>query len=74
MWKRAEDQVGLVERCIFSRNEGDVMSTYARSLPPLSVSSCEAELKTGVPRDEHAELASGVAAGAENTDRKFMHK
>ena len=70
----AEDEVGLLELRVLGCDERDVVPAYPRSLPPLSVGSCEAELETGMIGDEHAELAPRVAAGAKDADREFMHK
>jgi hypothetical protein len=42
-------------------------------LAPAFVGRGEAEIECGVPDDELAELAAGVAAGAEDAHRDFMH-
>src|SRR4029079_9605399 len=74
MRKCGENQAGLPERCIFRRDERDLISGYARALPPLSVGGCKTKLETGVTGDKRDELAARVAAGAKDADRKFMHK
>lgn len=74
MRERGEYEVGLIEGCVFGRDERDVPSSYARALPPLSVGRSKTKLKTGMTSDEREKLTPCVAAGTQDTDRKFMHK
>ena len=69
-----ENKVGLLEWCLFRRDERDVPSSYARALAPLSVGRCKTKLETGMTSDEREELTPRVATGTEDADREFMHK
>lgn len=55
-------------------NEAYVAATQASGLPPSLIGAREVETQRWVLRNEGAQLATGVAGGAEHPDRKFMHE
>jgi hypothetical protein len=45
MRQRAEDEVGFIEGCVFSRDEREGLLSDATTLPSLSVRGCKCELE-----------------------------
>lgn len=74
MRKRAEDQRRFGKWRVLGGDEGERFSRYLDSLSALAVCGRESEPHGRMPCDEHTKLTPGITAGAEDTDRKFMHK
>ena len=55
------------------RDESHIRPTKARALTALLVGRGERELEPGVAGDEGAELATGIPARAEDSNRDSMH-
>ena len=73
MRERAEYEIGLVERGIFSCDESHVAPAYAQCLSPLAVCRRERQLEQGVTLYEKTKLAPGVSTGTQYSNRNFMH-
>ena len=74
MWQRTEDQLGVGQRGILGRHEGDVAARDAAGRPALLVRGCKRERLAGMTKNECAELAAGITAGPEHTDRNLIHE
>lgn len=73
MWKGAEDQLGLRDRCVVSCNEGDFASAEPRTFAALGVRRGVRQLELGMRVDQGAELTPGVSGRAEDAHRDSMH-
>ena len=55
-------------------DEAHVLTAEACALAPPLVGAGEVEPERRVPHEEGAQLATGIAGGAEHPDGKFMHE
>ncbi len=69
----AEHERCISQRRVVSCDEREVFSADTHSLSTLRVCGSEQQLQLRVPANEQAQLASGIAAGSKDSDRKFMH-
>ena len=74
MGERAEHELCVVQWCVLGTDERNVFPGDARHRPTLFVCRSKRERKIRVTKNECAELAASVAAGAQHTDRYFIHK
>ena len=74
MRQRRKYQLRVRERGIIVSDEANLGASQARAFPPLFVCGRKDELHVGVPRNDCAEFATGVAAGTQDTDRNSMHE
>ena len=77
MWQRTEHQVGSAKCNFVGADECNLMhatpGAYAHGGAPLLVGSGEGKFEMRMPEHQGAEFASGVAAGAKDTDLNIMH-
>ena len=73
MGQGAEYELGRVEGYVVSRDKGNRSATGAHCGAALIVRRGKGERQQRMPLDEGAELASGVATGAEDTDWNLIH-
>jgi hypothetical protein len=73
VWQGAENQRAAVEVRIVVSDEAHFLTPQACALALSFVGAGELETKTGMVRDEAAQLAAGVTGRAKHPDGKFMH-
>ena len=73
VWKRREHELGVRQRRVIVRDKADVGAAEPRQLAASLVRGCEREPHPRVSRNERAQLASGVAAPTEDSNRDSMH-
>jgi len=74
MWKRRKNDLRLSQRSVFRSDVSDLARSNARALTTLLIGRRKGELQPGVLSDQAAQLPPGVATGAEDTYRNFMHR
>lgn len=73
MGQGAEYELGGVEGYVVNGNEGNRSATGAHGCAALVVRRGKGERQQRMPVDERAELATGIATGAEDTDWNLIH-
>jgi hypothetical protein len=74
MGQRAEHQIDVPERSLVGTDELERTLPRTERFPPLCVGARESEIHVWMSPGKQAQLATGVATGAKNTDRNFMHQ
>jgi predicted Ser/Thr protein kinase len=73
MGQSAEDQIRAIQRDVIGRDERDVAPGDTDSGAALVIRRGESQREAWVRENECAELAAGVSAGPEHTDRNLIH-
>jgi len=74
MRQRAEHELDLLQRHIFSGRELQIAPGDARRRPALFVRGSERELEPRVAPDESTKLSARIPAGAENSNWNLVHR
>jgi hypothetical protein len=74
VWQRREHELGVCEQCVVVRHEAHIDATQPGTLATALVRRSEREFERRVTRNDRAELAPGVSARSEYSNRNSMHK
>jgi hypothetical protein len=73
MRKRRKDEISGCERRVVMGDEANVRASEARPFAPTLVGRGECQLHLWMSRDDRAQLAAGVSACTEDSNRDSMH-
>src|SRR5438105_1050866 len=74
MRQGTKHQLGLAERRVFSRHEGDFAPGDPAGRAALFVRRCKGERQPRMTEDECTELAAGITAGPEHSHWNLIHE